>query len=404
MRNRRGLPSVNHNMLKKGVALLLLLGLVALFAIRLREARRQQGELRRPAGEQVPLVEVDRAKRVPVREQLSLIGALKPEAQVEVSFKISGKLGAVYYDVGDRVRRGALLARLEDEEQRQGVRQAEAALEVAQAQLKQRQAEVENLERQFSRARELHEHNLIPRQELDDIETRLRSARAQLELAMAQVAQSEAGLAQWRIQLEHTRLLAPMAGLVARRYLDPGAMVNPQSPIFSLVDLSKMKILVNVVEGHLSRIKPGLPAQITVDAYPQRSFAGKVARISPVLDPATRTAEVEIELPNTELLLRGEMTARVELALSGERQALVLPREALVQRGHQKGVYILESETVRFHPVETGVVQGGNIEVVGIGEQENVVVRGANLLRDGSRVRVAPRGTERRTSNGREKP
>lgn len=391
-------------MLKKGVALLLLLGLVALFAIRLREARRQQGELRRPAGEQVPLVEVDRAKRVPVREQLSLIGALKPEAQVEVSFKISGKLGAVYYDVGDRVRRGALLARLEDEEQRQGVRQAEAALEVAQAQLKQRQAEVENLERQFSRAQELHEHNLIPRQELDDLETRLRSARAQLELAMAQVAQSEAGLAQWRIQLEHTRLLAPMAGFVARRYLDPGAIVNPQSPIFSLVDLSKMKILVNVVEGHLSKIKPGLPAQIAVDAYPQRSFVGKVARISPVLDPATRTAEVEIELPNTELLLRGEMTARVELALSGERQALVLPREALVQRGQQKGVYVLESETVRFHPVETGVVQGGNIEVIGIGEQENLVVRGANLLRDGSRVRIAPRGTERRTSNGREKP
>lgn len=404
MRNRRGLPSVNYNMLKKGVALLLLLGLVALFAIRLREARRQQGELRRPAGEQVPLVEVDRAKRVPVREQLSLIGALKPEAQVEVSFKISGKLGAVYYDVGDRVRRGALLARLEDEEQRQGVRQAEAALEVAQAQLKQRQAEVENLERQFSRAQELHEHNLIPRQELDDLETRLRSARAQLELAMAQVAQSEAGLAQWRIQLEHTRLLAPMAGFVARRYLDPGAIVNPQSPIFSLVDLSKMKILVNVVEGHLSKIKPGLPAQIAVDAYPQRSFVGKVARISPVLDPATRTAEVEIELPNTELLLRGEMTARVELALSGERQALVLPREALVQRGQQKGVYVLESETVRFHPVETGVVQGGNIEVIGIGEQENLVVRGANLLRDGSRVRIAPRGTERRTSNGREKP
>lgn len=404
MRNRRGLPSVNHNMFKKGIALLLLLGLVAFFAIRLREARRQQGELRRPASEQVTLVEVDNAKRIPVREQLSLIGALKPEAQVEVSFKISGKLGAVYYDVGDRVRRGTLLARLEDEEQRQGVRQAEAALEVAQAQLKQRQAEVENLERQFSRARELHEHNLIPRQELDDLETRLRSARAQLELAMAQVAQSEAGLAQWRIQLEHTRLLAPMDGFVARRYLDPGAMVNPQSPVFSLVDLSKMKISINVVEGHLSKIKPGLPAQIAVDAYPQLSFVGKVARISPVLDPATRTAEVEIELPNTELLLRGEMTARVELALSGERQALVLPREALVQRGQQKGVYILESETVRFHPVETGVVQGGNIEVVGIGEQENVVVRGANLLRDGSRVRIAPRGTERRTSNGREKP
>ncbi len=391
-------------MLKKGIALLLLLGLGALFAFRLREAQKQQGGLRRPAGEQVPLVEVDNAKRITVREQLSLIGALKPEAQVEVSFKISGKLGAVFHDVGDRVRRGTLLARLEDDEQRQGVRQAEAALEVAQAQLKQRQAEVENFQRQLLRAQELHEHNLIPRQELDDVETRLRTARAQLELAMAQVAQSEAGLAQWRIQLEHTRLLAPMDGFVARRYLDPGAIVNPQSPVFSLVDLSSMKILVNVVEGHLSKIRPGLPAQITVDAYPQRSFIGKVARLSPVLDPATRTAEVEIELPNIELLLRGEMTARVDLALSGERQALALPREALVQRGQQKGVYILESETVRFHPVETGVVQGGNIEVVGIGEQENVVVRGANLLRDGSRVRIAPRGTERRTSNGREKP
>jgi multidrug efflux pump subunit AcrA (membrane-fusion protein) len=115
-------------------------------------------------------------------------------------------------------------------------------------------------------------------------------------------------------------------------------------------------------------------------------------RISPLLDPQTRNGTVEIEIPNRGGALKGEMFARVELNLGSERETTLLPRDALVYRGEQPGVYVIESEKAKFQPVATGLTQEDKVEVVnGLKAGDVVITRGSNLLKDGDRVRVMDR-------------
>lgn len=310
--------------------------------------------------------------------------------------KIAGRIEKVHVDFGDRVRQGQLLVEVEHREIEQRMHEAEASLSVVQASIRQHEAELQNLKRQVTRYRELYEQQLISRQELEDLTTRLQSAQAQVELSRAQYRQSEASLNQFKINLENARIHAPMDGFVGRRHVHPGALVNVNTPIIGLVDLKTVRMVINMVDKDLVRVRRGEEADIAVDAFPNRRFNGKVWRISPVLDPSTRTGEVEIYVDNSGLDLRAEMFARVTLRVGGERAGILVPREAVVYRGEQSGVFVLEGNRAMFRPVRLGVTQQNVIEVTsGINEGTEVVSMGASLLKDGDEVRLQnqrPRG------------
>ena len=142
------------------------------------------------------------------------------------------------------------------------------------------------------------------------------------------------------------------------------------------------------------RVFPSSSAKVTVDALAGEEFAGRVVRISPILDPQTRTAPVEIELENAGEHLKAEMFARVDLNLATEREVLLVPRDALVYRNDRQGLFVIDGETARFQPVATGLTEGDMVEIVeGVTEQDIVVSRGANLLQNGDRVQVlSPEG------------
>jgi RND family efflux transporter MFP subunit len=190
------------------------------------------------------------------------------------------------------------------------------------------------------------------------------------------------------VRLDNTRILAPISGLVGKRHLDNGALVNPSMPVVSLVDLSTMVMEINAPEKDLVKIRPGLEAGIVLDAYPEQKFKGRVIRLSPILDPATRTGSVEIEVPNPKMMLKAEMFARVELDLGTRHNTLLIPREALVSHDQQRGVFKLQDETARFQPVDAGIIQGGEVEVIsGLKEGEAVITLGVNLVKNGDKVR-----------------
>ena len=205
------------------------------------------------------------------------------------------------------------IAKIEDFEIVEQVKQAEAAQEVSLATIRQREADLQLAETSVERSRSLFERQLLPKQTLDDTESRYSSAVAQLDLARAQNNQSKARLDELKINLQNTVITSPVNGFVARRLIDPGAFASQNAPVVDVVDITRVRLVVNVVEKDLRELEAGDAANVEVDAYPGETFEGRIARVAPVLDPATRTAPIEIEIPNPSFRLKPGMYARVSI-------------------------------------------------------------------------------------------
>jgi RND family efflux transporter MFP subunit len=329
------------------------------------------------------------AERGTIGEKIILTGALKAKDHVDVTPKASGRVTQIKVDTGHNVARGALLAVIEDAEIQQQVERSRASIAVGAASVAQRQAELNNAKADLDRQQRLLDSGLISRQQFEAAQTRYEVIKSQLDLAVAQRRQAEAEQRELKIQQGQTRVYSPMAGAVAKRHVDVGAMVNPSVPIVTVVSLGTMVIQANAPERDIARIQHGVAATVTLDSLPGEQYEGRVMRISPLLDPATRNGIVEIEIANRNGVLKGEMFARAELDLTSTRQTTLIPRDALVYRGEQPGVYTIENETAKFRNVETGLTEGEKVEVLsGLKEGETVVTRGANLLKDGDRVRM----------------
>ena len=321
---------------------------------------------------------------------LEVLGELKRQAEVNVMSRISGRLQQVLVDRGEPVQVGQLLAVVDDVDLRQQIIRSEAATAVARAGVNREEATYRNLLLQVKRFQDLHEEALISTQELEDVESRLFVAEAQRELAKAQVLQAEASLRELGIQQEQTRIYSPLNGFVGTRYLDPGALVSPSLSILSVLDVDRVKTIVAVVESAIQSIRIGLPAEIVVDAYPDQIYEGTVTRITPFLNPETRSADVEIEIANPDNMLKPGMFARVKIDAKITRDALSIPRSALLNRGSQKGVYLLtEDMATVFQVIQIGQIKSNVVEVIeGLEEGVEVVNAGASNLNEGDRVRT----------------
>ena len=350
-----------------------------------------------PGGARVQTVQTDVISTGQISQKIALTGSLRAKEQVDVSPKVAGRLVSVLVDTGHPVAKGALIAQIEDDEIGQQIERSKASIAVVEATIAQREAELGNARAELDRKKQLVEAGVLSRIELDTLEMRHRVAMSQLELARAQKRQSEAERRELDIRQSQTRIHSPITGLVARRQAHPGAMINPGTPIVTVVSLSPMVIEAQASERDIARVKRGIPVTITVDSLPGQRFAGRVMRISPLLDAQTRNGLVEVEIPNRDGTLKGEMFARVELDLGGARETTLVPRDALVYRGDQPGVYVIESEKAKFIALETGLTQEDKVEVIsGLKAGDTVITRGSNLLKDGDRVRSVGKGQESR--------
>lgn len=350
-------------------------------------------------------VEFAPVKRSDVVERVTIVGNLIGAATVEAVPRINGRLEAVHVKLGDPVRRGQPIAKVEDREIREQVRQQEAAFKVSEATIRQREADLKLAETNLERNRSLLERNLLPRQTFDDTQARYEAALAQLDLARAQFEQSKARLEELRINLANTVIVSPVDGFIGKRYLDPGAAVSPNAPVASVVAIDTVRMVANVIEKDVRRLSIGMPAVIEVDAFPGEKFTGRVARIAPVFDPQTRTAEMEIEIPNPGFRLKPGMYARVDLTVDSRQNAMTVPTNAVVDFQGKTGVFVAtpaepgpaqpasnppqggQTLTARFVPVQTGIRDAQQVEITGgLDENARVITTGATALRDGDRV------------------
>jgi RND family efflux transporter MFP subunit len=358
-------------------------------------------------------VEFATVKRAPVSEQILVVGNLIGAATVQVVPRVNGRLQAVNVKLGDSVRQGQVIARVEDLEIREQVRQAEATYKVSEASIRQREADLKLATNNLERSKSLYERKLLPQQTFDDVDSRYQASVAQLDLARAQFEVSRARLDELKITLSNTQIISPVDGFVGKRFLDPGAFASTNAPVASVVDIRTVRMVANLVERDMRRVPVGTPAVVEVDAFPGEKFQGRVSRVAPVFDPATRTAEIEIEVPNAGFRLKPGMYSRVNLTIDTRKDAITIPRNALVDLQGKNGVFVAEAAQApegtrggggqgpaliaKFVPVQVGIRDGEHIEITsGVSDGARVITTGASALKDGDRVTAASNDSGRR--------
>ncbi|HEX2253930.1 MAG TPA: efflux RND transporter periplasmic adaptor subunit [Thermoanaerobaculia bacterium] len=353
----------------------------------------------RPGGPPVPVVEGAEVVRGPYEVREDFVGTLEARAAAEVSARAAGSVVALGADIGDPVRRGQILARLESSEQREAVNQAQADLQAAQATLAQRRSALDIAATTSRRIDSLQRQDLVSEQQRDAAAAELAGARAQVDVAAAQVAQAQARLSSARVELEQTLVVAPFDGVVARRYLDAGDYAAPNTPLFQIADLSVIRIQIPLPSAQAARVEPGRPATVRVRNAPGVEFRGEVTRISDVFDPRSGTTQAQVELANPDGRLKPGLLADVTVLLGRGDDAALVPRPALVESEGRWWVF-----RVAEGPQGQAVADRLPVEVVGralAGDDGRVAVRadleagqlvltlGHETLTDGAPVTVA---------------
>jgi RND family efflux transporter MFP subunit len=205
------------------------------------------------------------------------------------------------------------------------------------------------------------------------------------------MASTQARLDELSVTLSDTSVVSPVDGFVGRRNLDAGAFAGGNTAILSVVDIGIVRMVANLVEKDFRRVQSGAPALVEVDAFPGEQFMGHVGRVAPIFDPATRTATMEIEVPNPGYRLKPGMYARVRLTVERKADALTVARAAVVDVQGRRGVYVVgEGDVAQFTDVQTGIADAERIEIIsGVTEGTKVVTTGALAIRDGERVVLA---------------
>ncbi|PKM16112.1 MAG: efflux transporter periplasmic adaptor subunit [Gammaproteobacteria bacterium HGW-Gammaproteobacteria-2] len=305
-------------------------------------------------------VEIARAARRPMSASYAATASLKAVREAQVVSMTSGVLLKLMAEEGDTVKAGDVLARLDPD--RKGL-----ALAQSEAQLKK-------LESEYKRSLELFERQLVSADAHGKIRSDLDVQRAAVQIA--------------RLELSYTSITAPISGVVAQRMVKVGNLIQPNTPMFTVVDSSSLEAVLNVPEREFSTMRAGLPVTMQVDALPGRTFAGKVDRVSPVIDAGSGTFRVTAAFDGVRQLQPG-MFGRIELVYDQRADALSIPRDALIEGDGETAVFVLRENKAVRTPVQVGFINGAYAEIrEGLVEGDGVVTVGKVTLRDGATVEV----------------
>lgn len=317
-------------------------------------------------------------RRAPIEESVPLTGDLRPIETVEVRARIEGDLTGVYVREGERVREGQLLAQFEAADQ-ESARQSSLASRAA------AQSRLSTAEWNLEQARELLKAGAVPERDV-------RAAEEAVAAARAQVAAAESELRASSTEARDTRVLAPTSGVLERRFVESGEHVARGAQLFTVVRTDALELAATVPARYASSVRVGQNTRFNADG---RSIEGRVVRVSPTIDPATRSITVYVQVANPAGALKGGTFVSGRIVGRSIPQALVIPGAAI--RHSEDGspyVYAIEGETVAQKPVQVGIVDNatGIAEIVsGLEEGDRVIVGNVGTLGRGMHVRVVDR-------------
>lgn len=340
-------------------------------------------------------VEVARARKEPIVASYTGTASLEADRQADVVARASGVLLKLYVEEGDVVKEGQLLAELDAER---------AKLEVARA-----DANLKRLEHDYERSQELYRAKLTSAELNDKVKFELDTQRAAYDLM--------------KLELSYTRIVAPIEGVISERMVKEGNLIQLQQAMFRIDDFDPLLAVLNVPERELSILKPGLPVSMAVDALPGKTFTGTVARVSPVVDKATGTFRVTCEFHDETGQIKSGMFGRISVVYAEKEDALVIPREGLIEEDGETAVLVVVDEipkpiaakepgkddakpaakgggTTKPTPkkpvpiahrrkVVVGYTAGDRVEIrEGLAENDRVITIGRGAVRDGTQVQV----------------
>jgi len=326
-----------------------------------------------------------------------LVATVEPVTRTTLATEEAGLVAERMFDEGQRVEKGAVLARGKADLV-QAVRDAaEAAHQSAIARLVEAKATAENATKEVVRFRKIFETNVGTEKELNDAITDEQVARATVLVRTAEIAEKKAELARLDLLLTKAKIVSPIDGVIARRHIEVGQWVKQGDPIADVVQLDPLFVRVNIPEGLIARIKIGDPATVTVDALGGQSFTGKIEQIIPFPDPGSRTFPVKILLPNPDLRIWPGFFARATITSQSEAGGFLVPRDAVVTSGNQHRVIAARAGKAVPVPVTLGAGVGNKVSVTGeLTETDVVITRGNEMLRGGEDLIVQnapPAGT-----------
>ena len=372
---------------------------------------------------------------------LTVSGYVVAHHKIDVGAKVMGRVAWIGVEKGDKVQQGQVLVRLEDQEFRAQVNQAQANQAAAQARLDQLQsgsrpqeklkdkagvlqaeANLQNAEAEYERAAKLYQSGVVSKADLDRALAQRDTARAlvdaakqssemtnigpraeEIRAADAQVRQMKAALEYARTQLDSTEIKAPVSGTVLQRIVERGEMVSPsafgdagaRTSVVSLADLNDLQIELDISQQDFSRLKMNQKAEIFPEAFPNLKYSGFIAEIAPEANRAKATVQVKVKVENPNEQLRPEMNARVNFLADAAPventpvKRVLVPKAAVVHQGNSDFVFVVKGSRVEQRVVKLGSESGDFYSVLeGLSGGESTAVAGVDKLRDGDRVRI----------------
>lgn len=306
-------------------------------------------------------VSVIKVKKMQLTNAISLVGVVNANNDVNVISEAQGLVVAVKVKVGDFVNAGDILFQIDDL--------------IMQSNLASAEINYLKAKRDFERSESLYQENSISAAQLDLARLQMKAAESQLTLA--------------KKQLSDTQIKAPISGTVNKQMVEQGTMVNMGTPVANIVDISTLKVILNVSEKDAFQIKINDLAEITTDVYPGVIFYGKVDNVAAKADEA-HTYPMEVRLANSKKHpLKAGMFARVNFTFQSENETLAIPRESLLGSIKDARVYTVKDKIAKLKNIVVGKTSSDYIEIIsGLEENEVVVTNGQNNLSDNSKVTI----------------
>ena len=341
-------------------------------------------------------------------EVLTANGYVVARQRASVSTEVAGRLAALYVEEGSRVRKGQVMGVLRNEDLRAGRESAKAALASARADLEEARATAHETNLERTRMESLLSKGLVSQSQFDQTDARAKVAAARVQSAAADVENSTARLRSAEVELEKTFIRAPFAGAVIRKEAEVGEMVSPipssggltRGAIVTMVNFATLEVEVDVNEGYVARTHDGMRAEITLDAYPNDRYPGRVRQIVPTADRQKATVLVKVTFDSLDARVLPEMGAKVTFLADQPEQAsggatpqassvLAIPKDAVVEREGRAVVFVVEEGRAVARGVAARPYGADRVTVTaGLVEGEQVVIRPPADLGDRSRVKV----------------
>ncbi|MDN5362511.1 MAG: HlyD family secretion protein [Moorella sp. (in: firmicutes)] len=394
--------------------------ILALFLVTVLAAGCGQKPPGQAESQKVP-VEVAKVTRGTITQPARVTGTVQAGTTINVTAALPGKLKAVLVNVGDRVSQGQVIAQLDDSDAAARLAQARASVEQAgtapaqaEAGIKQAEARVKQAEAQagldaanLQRIQTLYDQGAASQQQLDAARTAaaaskenlaaaqgaLEAARASLASSQAQIATAEAAVRQAQVALDNCYIKAPVDGVVAARLLEPGE--TAQGAVVTLVTTGDLQVEINVTEEDINYLQVGKKVSVEVPAAGNKALEGSVASSSPAADKSTRLYSVKVAIPDAQAEVKPGMAATVVFQTREVQNALLVPKNAVVNRSGQSIVYTVAGGKAVGQVVTTGIDDGRNIEILkGLNEGTTIIVKGQDFVNESQPVQIVNGGPQ----------